>query len=905
MSRQSFGIAAVLLLLLCLAALCACSDESSDTDGDASDGDADPADGDTPDGDADEPADGDADMDGDAEEESAGRVVERIERGGLVIDTDPDTARLSIESTDGRVLLDGLGAGGLSENGPHRTGFAVRDVTIDYEMMFGAFKPADTENGPWIEAKTSVLTDFDDRGELSLLDENGKELLRIVFTTPEDGHLKAEVNVGENPERRVSWAHTCLADDHFMGFGAQTWDVDHRGQSVFTWVQEQGVGKVEHDDYDFPDWMYKGRRHSSHLPIPQYLARRGYVLTVKTDLRATFDLCSVETDGARMEFQAPATVHVFDGPTPAQALERSSLEFGRPPVPPSFAFAPWIDAIYGSANVRRVVAKLRDEGVPASVIWTEDWKGAEQRGDNYVLSEEWELDRELYPDFEDLADDLHAAGFKFFTYFNTFVYQEASAWEETAENGYLIETAEGEPYVFQGHKFSDCSLVDLSDPDGYAWTMEKLTEAMNQGVDGWMGDFAEWMPTDAVTAGGSGLEQHNRHPVQWQQAQREAIDAMNDGAERMFFGRSGYFGTVELADVIWAADQRTGFQEDDGLPTILPIGIGLGITGISTYAHDIAGYQSATNDPSTKELYYRWTELGAWSPVMRTHHGYQANLNWNWEKDEETLAHFRRYAKLHVALTPYWEGLARVAHERGLSIWRGMGVMYPQEENLWPVKDQVMVGDGLLVAPVMEEGALSRDVLLPPDLWFAWDGDGLPLTDDLDGGTWSVDAPLSEIPVFARGGAIVPMYPDGVMTLAPATEDVAGPESVGDDRRVAVFAGIDKSRFEEKDGLSYTFDVGNLTRIQGLPFFKFSKDGLTNIHFLWNETELSACLEKASAACWKQTDLGRFEVFVQGNGELEIRFGGSEKLWGDSSPSLFVTAEGGADTREIIFDLHL
>ena len=146
---------------------------------------------------------------------------------------------------------------------------------------------------------------------------------------------------------------------------------------------------------------------------------------------------------------------------------------------------------------------------------------------------------------------------------------------------------------------------------------------MALGADGWMNDFAEWLPTDGVTAAGPSLDRHNRYPVLWQEAAREAIDGVNDGKERLFFGRSGWFGTPALADVIWAGDQRTDFQPDDGLPTILPIGIGLGLVGVSTYGHDIAGYQSATNEVPAKRLFFRWTSLGL---LLRPGRGFPAAL---------------------------------------------------------------------------------------------------------------------------------------------------------------------------------------------------------------------------------------------------------------------------------------
>ncbi len=790
----------------------------------------------------------------------------------------PDSAGLDLLGTEGRPLLEGIGAGTVGEDDIPLVGFAVRDITQSYEMQFGSFRPMDEPQGPWRVAQRADAAANGAGLSVRLLDDAGAVLARLEIWSPGEGHLEVDVERGDGPEKRLSWGFSCNDDDHFMGFGAQTWDVDHRGHTLISLVQEQGVGKVDHNEYTGL-WMVQGRRWSSHIPIPQYLARRGYVATVESDLRATFAMCAEREDVARIEVEMPAKIHVFDGPSPAKALERSSARFGRPRMPPRVAFAPWNDAIYGSDNVRRVARKLREKGIPSSVIWSEDWKGAEQVGDAYRLSEEWQVDRTLYPDIEQLAQELHALGFKFFVYFNTFVYRDSSAWEETAPGGLLIENADGQPYTFTGAKMSDTSLLDLSDPQTRAWTKGKLKDAIALGADGWMGDFAEWMPTDAVTYAGSGLEQHNLHPVHWQQVQREAIDEANDGVERMFFGRSGWFGTPELADVIWAGDQRTSFQEDDGMPTVLPIGIGLGVVGISTYGHDIAGYQSTTNPPSTKELFFRWTELGAWSPVMRTHHGYQAQKNWSWESDEETTEHFARYARLHIALVPMWEGLAKVAHDTGLPIWRGLGMVFPEDASLWPIKDQVMIGDRLMIAPVMIEGATSRSVVLPAGRWFGWDGDDA----SVEGPTILEEgAGMAEIPVFARAGAVIPMYPDGVMTLTNASAEVPGPESVGDDRVVRAYLG-DSGAFAEAGGLSYAVE-------------QTGQQDASVVQYVWSGSPVTACDVTMTAPCVEQVGARRDRVHVVGPGNLMVEASGQ--------PYATVRAEGGAADRRIVFDVR-
>jgi alpha-glucosidase (family GH31 glycosyl hydrolase) len=760
--------------------------------------------------------------------------------------------RLVVASADGRALLEGLAPADVADDAPPLTGFAVRARTTTYEMQFGSFKPTDTDAGPWRVARSLSTAG----SRVDLLDGAGAVLARLAVSSAGDGHLVVEATPGDGPERRLSWGFACAPSDHFNGFGAQTWDVDHRGQTVPTFVQEEGVGKATTDDYSAA-WFVQGRRHSSQAPLPSYLARRGYALTVETALPSTFALCSESDSAARVEIELPAKVHVFDGPTPALALERQSATFGRPRMPPRVAFAPWNDAILGSASVRDVAKKLRDAKIPSSVIWTEDWRGGSWKGDDYSLKEEWEVDRSLYPDFEELADDLHAAGFDFHVYFNPFVYEGSKAWSEVQPKGLLVKKEDGSDYTFTGAKFTTCGLLDLDSDGGRAWAEGKMKAAIALGADGWMNDFAEWLPTDGKTAAGPSMARHDLWPVRWQEVARAAIDGVKDGHERLFFGRSAWLGSPALVDVFWAGDQRTDFEPDDGLPTVLPIGIGLGVVGISTYGHDIAGYQSATNPTSTRELYYRWTELGAFTPVMRTHHGTKPKLEWTLFRDAETTDLYRRYATLHMALVPYFEGLAKIASSTGMPIWRGLALETPEDEAAWGVVDEVLVGPSLLVAPVMTAGATSRSVLLPAGRWYPWKG-GAGVA---GGATIDAPAPVDEIPVYARAGAVIPTYPDGVMTLVRGSAEVPDPSSVGDARVVYAFLGA-SGQFTEAGGLGYAVEHA-------------ADAGDAPLSLRWEEKPLAACAAPPVAPCATAGQDGA-EAFVRGPGTLSVIARGAE-----------------------------
>lgn len=761
--------------------------------------------------------------------------------GGFQIKLHPDTARVTILGAGGRPLLEGLDGRAVRADGPPLTGFAVREFDPAYEMHLGSFKPVG-EAGPWQAVRSLNADSSLERGlKVVLNDKDGDAVATLVFYAPERGHLRVALTGRGASNRQLSWGYACNADDHFVGFGAQTWDVDHRGFNVPIWVEEEGVGKVKTDDFDGGWLLGIGRRHSSYLPVPQYYARRGYALVAKTDARSEFDLCARDENIARLQVELPATIHVFDGPTPAEALARASFTFGRPRMPPDFAFGPWNDAIGGSAEVRRIAQKLRAERIPSTAMWTEDYADFQ-----------WDLNTTLYPDFKALAADLHATGYKFLLYFQPFVYKSKPAWKETAPKGYLIKKADGTPYEFMNavyvdQDFQPQSLIDLTNPDAREWAMAKMRAVIELGADGWMGDFAEWLPTDAFTHTGTGLAQHNRYPVQWQALQREVFDGVGDGVDRLFFARSGYLGTPPLVDVVWGGDQSITFEEDDGFPTVLPIGIGLGVVGISTFGSDIAGYLGVSKG-SSKELWLRWVSLGAWSPVMRTHHGYTPAQNWNWEKDAESTAHLRRNAELHMALFPYWKGLAAHAHATGMPIWRGLALSFPDDPRVWPIKDEVMVGERLLLAPVLTEGATARTVYLPEGKWFAWDGFEGALA-----GSRELKAPASvtEVPVFARAGAIVPMFPSGVMTLSDVKSTVPGPAAVGDDRVLRVFLGA-PGHFEEAGGkLSYALAE---TTTASAP--------------AWNGKPLAACQAVAVAPCVRDAGSHAKRVWLTGPGTL-------------------------------------
>ena len=709
----------------------------------------------------------------------------------------PDGEAFSVKDGE-KVLLASPAPGGVPP-------VAVRQGRARVETKYGSFRFTDLP-GDWTGG---VRFRWTSRGAGQASGEwvgaDGRVVVKVAAREAGQGGVSLRYEAADASTNRLSLAFRCDAQDRFLGFGAQADGLDHRGHTVAIWTSEPGIGKRMEDDGDPAVWFLEGTRHASSYGLPTWVSNRGYLGVVESPGRTVFEVCSAREDTFRVEAWSHAlTLYVFAG-EPAAALERATASvLGRPARPPPLAFAPWNDAVKGPGEVRRVAALLRGRRIPASAIWTEDFRGGTEEATGYRLVEDWDVDRALYPEPEVLAAELADAGLSWQAYFNTFLVEGTPVFEAAQQGGHFVRAPDGGSYLFDGVTFKPTGLADLSNPATREFVKGYLRQALDVGFTGWMADYGEWLPADAVLhSGEDAAAAHNLYPVEWARLNAEVMaERAADGVQRLFYVRAGFLGSNALAPVVWAGDQRTSFQPDDGLPTVVPLGLNLGLAGVSTYGHDIAGYQSATNPGSTKELFFRWTSLGALSPVMRTHHGIRPQVNWQFDRDEETLAHWARWARFHVQLFPWLDGHAALAERTGLPLMRALVLDFPGDARAWTVADAYQLGAGLLVAPVLAEGATARTVYLPEGTWLSL-ATGQRFTGPRD---VEVEAPVGELPLFVRAGTCIPRLPARVETLLPAAPPVVDLEDVAGERSLLVAAG-GEGAFTERDGTAYRVEA--------------------------------------------------------------------------------------------------
>jgi alpha-D-xyloside xylohydrolase/alpha-glucosidase len=281
--------------------------------------------------------------------------------------------------------------------------------------------------------------------------------------------------------------------------------------------------------------------------------------------------------------------------------------------------------------------------------------------------------------------------------------------------------------------------------------MLQKTIAQN-GFDGWMEDFGEgaWTKDARFKMAGKNAELAILYPLLYHRAANEAVDTVTRDSQRagdiVRFARSGAPGSQAFTPMVWGGDQIPEWSADHGIPSVIPAGTSIGLCGFTLWAPDIVSWGTS------KEMWIRWMEYGALTPVMRDHLAQKPQKAVDLWYDAQTTDLFRRYARLHISLFPYFYTYAHEAAETGWPLIRHLILDSPEDPQAWDADQEYLLGGNILVAPVTDQGATARSLYLPKGTWVDyWTGK------TLNGGRQvRVDAPLDRIPILIRAGSVIP-----------------------------------------------------------------------------------------------------------------------------------------------------
>ncbi len=379
-------------------------------------------------------------------------------------------------------------------------------------------------------------------------------------------------------------------------------------------------------------------------------------------------------------------------------------------------------------------------------------------------------------------DAFHARGTAVTTYFNPMICADYQPrFDEAAAAGALAKRADGSPYTYEYSSSPtsrfDVGQFDFSAEAGRTFYRDCSAEAVADGHDGWMEDFGEYTPLDSHYANGmDGTRMHNLYPTQYHCTAYDFARAQKRPIVR--FQRSGFTGAARCAQVVWSGDPTVGW-DFDGLESQIKAGLSMGLSGVSTWGSDIGGFFALGTRELSDELLKRWVQFGAVSPVMRMQRNGVAfpEKERPQVEDDDQIGNWRRYAKLHTQLLPYIEAANVVYRRTGLPIMRHLALAYPARRGITPARGRVPVRARPARRAGVHPGATERDLYLPPGSWVDFwralayrekQGDlRLRRARVLAGRRQAtVPAPLDELPLMVRAGAVLPLLPADVDTLA-------------------------------------------------------------------------------------------------------------------------------------------
>ncbi len=588
----------------------------------------------------------------------------------------------------------------------------------------------------------------------------------LTFAEVQPDHLRFALTLDDPAYNRTYLTYASHRDERFFGFGEQFSYFDLKGRRLPIFVMEQGIGRGAQPITLGADLQARagGAWHTSYAGVPHYLTSDLRSLCLESYAYAVFDLR--RADRVHVQLFAPEMRgRIFNGDSPAALIAAYTDFAGRMrPLPDWILEGAVVGMQGGTERVREVWAQLQAHDVPLAAFWLQDWVGQRTTSFGKQLWWNWELDRDRYPGWEALVADLDGAGVRVMTYANPFLADVAekenhrrNLFREAADLGYLVQTAEGEPYLIQNTSFS-AGLVDLSNPEAWVWMKGVLRdEVVGVGASGWMADFGEALPYDArLHSGEPASEAHNRYPELWAQLNREVVDEAPNGDTLVFFSRSGYRHSPGQVTLFWLGDQLVSWDRHDGIKTAVTGLLSGGISGYSLNHSDVGGYTTITSPIAdyhrSKELLMRWMELNAFTTVYRSHEGNIPDANHQIYSDAETLDHFARFAKIYAAWGFYRKELVDEAARTGLPVARHPFIHYPGDPRVYEISYQeFLVGREFLVVPVLDPGRERVTAYLPEGRWVhLWSGERYAGGAEVD-----VAAPLGEPALFYKEGSAV------------------------------------------------------------------------------------------------------------------------------------------------------
>jgi alpha-glucosidase len=575
-------------------------------------------------------------------------------------------------------------------------------------------------------------------------------------------------------------------DEKFIGLGEKTGGLNRRGSTFVNW------------NSDVP--AYGTNADPIYASIPFYIGMHSqkdvYGLFLDNSYKTTFNMGG-STDDKFTSITIPdgeMNYYFIGGSNVAGIINNYTALTGRAKLPPlwSLGYQQCRWSYFPDKEVMNIASTFREKSIPCDVIYLDI-----NYMDNYKV---FTFSPQNFPQPAEMVKKLKDMGFHVVCIIDPGLKIEEGypAYDEGVKNNYFVKLPDGKDYV--GEVWPGRShFPDFTNPVVRKWWGKMFSAYTDKGIDGFWNDMNEpsaWGQSipDMVEFNFDGhkttmLEAHNLFGMQMARSTYEGARDQMNGGRPLTITRATYAGGQRYT-TIWTGDN---FASDEHMLLGTRLVNSLGVSGFPFAGPDIGGFIGI---PS-RELITRWLSLAVYTPFMRNHSDY-GNLHrepWVFGKDWENIQ--REMINQRYKLLPYIYSTFKEATETGMPACRTLAIDYTFDENIYKndYENEYLFGDNFLVCPVSSKQEISK-VYLPEGNWYRLSND------EFFTGKKSclVESPISELPVFVKAGAIVPMQSVAQFTAQKTDETLI----------VHIYNGNEQSKYSyyEDDGLTYSFEKG-------------------------------------------------------------------------------------------------
>lgn len=516
-------------------------------------------------------------------------------------------------------------------------------------------------------------------------------------------------------------------------------------------------------------WNYRGEsvdvsQENTNIAVPVLVSSKGYGIFWNNTSRTRFNNRFANYLYIGSEVADTVDYYFLFGPELDSVVAEYRGLTGPAPMFGRWAYGFWQckNRYQSQEELLAIARKYRALHIPLDNI-VQDWFWWTRKGE-FVFNKK-------YPDPKAMIDELHREHVHLMISIWPFFEPDSAAYKYMDQRGWFIDKFK---YAKPPYHQDGMAIYDATNPEARNYYWELIHKSLfDIGVDAW------WMDTvEPETEGqeenillghklsiGSGNRYVNLYPLFATSAVYDGQRSATDKKRVFILARSAYAGSQRNAVTAWSGDVLSNWL---AFRRQIPAGLNFELSGLPYWTTDIGGFiLGHPEDPAYRELFVRWFEFGAFSPIFRVHGTRIPDTNELWSYGPEAQKILISYDTLRYRLMPYIYSVAWMVTSRSYTPMRPLVMDFRGDLRVWDIGDQYMFGPAFLVNPVTEPGAERRDVYLPKTKWYDfWTGDPVE-----GGGDISAAAPLETIPLYVRAGSIIPLGPE----LEYATEKAADP----------------------------------------------------------------------------------------------------------------------------------